>query len=119
MKKTSDGPDAERCWTLESAREILGDVRPLTEKAVVEVEPLVERRRACSVEAEQRAIDLEVQRIVEAWGHAMEALGVEVKGLWRVDFDTGSGLLCWQWPEERLEYFHGYDEGFAGRLRIQ
>ena len=26
---------------------------------------------------------------------------------------------CWQWPEEHLEYFHGYEEGFEGRTRIQ
>jgi hypothetical protein len=119
MKKTDDGSDADRSWTLDSAREILADVRAHTEKAVLAVEPLVERRQESSSEAEHKAIDLEVQQIVEAWGLAMEGLGLEVKGLWRVDFDTGSGLLCWQWPEERLEYFHGYDEGFAGRLRIQ
>jgi hypothetical protein len=49
----------------------------------------------------------------------MEALGVEVKGLWLVDFDNGSGYYCWQWPEEGLEYFHGYEEGFEARSRIQ
>ena len=49
----------------------------------------------------------------------MEALGLEVKGPWLVDFDCGSGLYCWRWPEVKLEYFHGYDEGFAGRVRIQ
>jgi hypothetical protein len=49
----------------------------------------------------------------------MEALGLEVKGLWLVDFDNGSGYFCWKWPEEKLEFFHGYDEGFQGRTRIQ
>jgi hypothetical protein len=49
----------------------------------------------------------------------MEAFGVEVKGAWLVDFDTGAGYYCWQWPEEELSYFHGYDEGFEGRIRIQ
>jgi hypothetical protein len=49
----------------------------------------------------------------------MEALGLEVKGLWLVDFDNGSGCYCWQWPEEELAFFHGYEEGFAGRTRIQ
>jgi hypothetical protein len=49
----------------------------------------------------------------------MEALGLEVKGLWLVDFDNGSGYYCWRWPEEDLAYFHGYDEGFDGRVRIQ
>ena len=26
---------------------------------------------------------------------------------------------CWKWPEEELAYFHGYEEGFGGRVRIQ
>ena len=45
------------------------------------------------------------------------ALGADVKGLWLVDFDTGAGYYCWKWPEEELAYFHGYEEGFAGRAR--
>jgi hypothetical protein len=49
----------------------------------------------------------------------MEALGLEIKGLWLVDFDNGSGYYCWRWPEPALEYFHGYEAGFAGRARIQ
>ena len=49
----------------------------------------------------------------------MEALGLDVKGLWLVDFDNGSGYYCWRWPETELAYFHGYEEGFAGRVRIQ
>ena len=50
---------------------------------------------------------------------SMEALGLEVKGLWLVDFDNGEGYYCWRWPEPDLAYFHGYDEGYSGRIRIQ
>ena len=42
-----------------------------------------------------------------------------MKGLWLVDFDNGNGYYCWRWPEPELAYFHGYDEGFDGRVRIQ
>jgi hypothetical protein len=49
----------------------------------------------------------------------MEAFGADVKGLWLVDFDNGSGYYCWRWPEPELAHFHGYDEGFSGRVRIQ
>jgi len=68
---------------------------------------------------ERRVLDIRIQKVISVWVRNMEALGVEVKGLWRVDFDNGSGYYCWQWPEERLEYFHGYEEGFEGRSRIQ
>ena len=63
--------------------------------------------------------DSQVSAILEKWAREMEALGVEVKGPWLVDFDCGAGCYCWKWPEEKLEYFHGYDEGFGGRVRIQ
>ena len=46
-------------------------------------------------------------------------LGIEVKGLWLIDFDNGSGYYCWQYPEESLQYFHGYDDGFSGRVKLQ
>ncbi|MGZ6970665.1 MAG: DUF2203 family protein [Thermoanaerobaculia bacterium] len=49
----------------------------------------------------------------------MEELGIVVKGPWLVDFDSGAGFYCWRWPEESLAFFHGYDEGFAARVRLQ
>ena len=35
-----------------------------------------------------------------------------------MDFDNGSGYYCWQYPEEGLQYYHTYEEGFRGRTRI-
>ena len=46
----------------------------------------------------------------------MEALGAEVKGVWLVDFDNGSGYYCWRWPETAIDHFHGYEEGFERPL---
>jgi hypothetical protein len=108
---------SERRWTLEAARALLPDVRARTERAVAEAEALAERQAA---QAEARgALAEQVEAVVMRWAREMEALGLEVKGLWLVDFDSGAGYYCWQWPEERLEFYHGYEEGFAGRARIQ
>ncbi len=60
-----------------------------------------------------------VQEVVAGWARDVQALGIEVKGLWLVDFDNGSGYYCWQHPERSLQYYHGYEEGFRGRMRIQ
>lgn len=49
----------------------------------------------------------------------MSALGLDIKGLWLVDFDNGSGYYCWKHPEPSLDYYHTYEEGFGGRVRIQ
>jgi len=107
-------------WSLEAAQEILPDVRARTEKAVQAVADLVaegDRHPEGSPEREQA--EQAVREVLSRWARAMEALGLEVKGPWLVDFDNGSGYYCWRWPEERLEWFHGYEEGFGGRTRIQ
>jgi len=99
---------------------MLGEVRERTGTAVSGIEPLLAERDGVTRDAPERhALDIRIQKVISSWVRSMEALGVEVKGLWRVDFDNGSGYFCWQWPEEQLEYFHGYEEGFEGRIRIQ
>jgi hypothetical protein len=107
-----------REWTLEGARAVLPDVRTRTERAVEEAEKLVLAREGASP-AEQAKVDERIQHLIERWKHEMEALGAEVKGVWLVDFDNGSGYYCWRWPETTVDHFHGYDEGFGGRSRIQ
>ena len=64
---------------------------------------------------EMQAAEQRYQAIVSAWVNKMRRLGLVVKGLWLVDFDTGDGYLCWKYPELKLGHYHGYDEGFAGR----
>ncbi|MDJ0787519.1 MAG: DUF2203 family protein [Myxococcota bacterium] len=110
----------ERTWSLATARALLPEVRERTRVAVDETEQLLAERNAAKADSpERRAADERVQRRVSRWAREMEALGLEVKGVWLVDFDTGGGYYCWRWPEEGLDYFHGYDEGFDGRTRIQ
>lgn len=108
-----------RRWTLDAARELLPEVRDRTARAVEAVERLEEERaRHDERSPERRQIESRLQETVGRWARQMEALGLEVKGLWLVDFDTGGGYYCWKWPEERLDFFHGYEDGFAGRTRI-
>ena len=94
------------------------EVQTRTERVAREVEALVAKREGLGAE-EAAALDEQIQAHVSRWAREMEALGVEVKGVWLVDFDTGAGYYCWKWPEPGLDHFHGYEEGFAGRTRIQ
>ncbi|HVH05460.1 MAG TPA: DUF2203 family protein [Myxococcota bacterium] len=109
----------ERRFSLETARALLGDVRARTERAVKEAEALAREREAhpdgtpARTAAEERSA-----AVIERWAREMEALGAEVKGLWLVDFDSGAGYYCWRWPEVDFS-FHGYEEGFDGRVPIQ
>lgn len=109
-----------RRWSLETARAMVPEVRARTAEAVGEVEKLEVRRDGLAPGDPGRvAAEQALSRVVSTWVRAMEALGAEVKGPWLVDFDNGQGYYCWRWPEEELAWFHGYDEGFPGRIRIQ
>jgi hypothetical protein len=128
---------AERHFTPEEANELLAEVRPAAEE-------LVEHRRAMVAAAarqarlvqriganggdldpqEPRRLEEEFERERDSLGRCLEkleALGVLVKDLDRglVDFpalhDGEEVLLCWQVGENEVAFWHGVDEGFAGR----
>jgi len=96
----------KRTFTFEEAAALLPQVQQLTSAAVERID----------VMASDEPSDYE--GVVAEWAEAVLALGVEVKGLWLVDFDSGAGYYCWRHPEPALEYFHGYDEGFGGRVKL-
>src|SRR4249919_358289 len=127
----------ERYFTPEEANAALAEVRPAAER-------LVAHRRTMTVVAGRRAKlvhriagnggdfdpqeprDLHEQFEAEASAVAqcveqLERLGVVVKDLDRglVDFpalrEGEEVLLCWQVGEDEVVFWHGLDEGFAGR----
>ncbi|HEX6491219.1 MAG TPA: DUF2203 domain-containing protein [Gaiellaceae bacterium] len=128
---------AARHFTPEQANELLPRVRPL-------VEELVSHRRSLAVatvrhariatkiagngggvrphevDALQSTIDAEAAGVVRCV-EELQALGVLVKDLDQglVDFPARRGedevLLCWRLGEEKVAFWHGRDDGFAGR----
>jgi hypothetical protein len=127
----------ERLFTPEEANAALVEVRPLVEQLVSH------RRKLSEAQALQTALitriagnggdmapsDLrEAQEAIErAAGAIAEAadqlteLGVQIKSLEEglVDFPALRNgevvLLCWKLGEDEILYWHGADEGFAGR----
>jgi len=128
---------AQRYFTPSEANELLAEVRPLAES-------LVQHRQGMRVAAERRArltariagnggdldpqepgeLDEQFQReshAVTQTAERLERLGVLVKDLdsGLVDFpalhEGEEVLLCWQLGEDEVTYWHGVDEGFAGR----
>ena len=131
---------AERYFTPSEANELLAEVRPLAES-------LVEHRDGMRLAAERRArltariagnggdldpqepgeLDEQFERESQAVARAVEGLqrlGLLVKDLDRglVDFPALHNgeevLLCWQVGEDEVAYWHGVDEGFAGRKEL-
>jgi hypothetical protein len=104
----------KRTFSYGEARALLPRVREVTEDAYRKVQAIETGQTPTD-----RSAQAEVDRAVSEWARTVMELGLEVKGLWLVDFDNGSGYYCWRYPEDDLLYFHSYDEGFRGRMRIQ
>ena len=109
--------ERKRTFAYDEAASLLPEVRRITEAAQDEV-----RAAGIAVSPDGGlgpAVQEQLAAIVQGWTQRILALGLEVKGLWLVDFDNGSGYYCWRYPEAGLQFYHSYDDGFPGRMRIQ
>jgi hypothetical protein len=131
---------APRYFTLEEANAALEELRPIAEEMVAKRRELVEaqgRRAALGAQVVTNGGDLTPSDFAEAddelEGAASElarcveriqAAGVLVKDLDQglLDFPAlRSGeeiLLCWRVGEGQIEFWHGLEEGFAGRKPV-
>lgn len=126
-----------RTFTLEEANAALVELRPIVERMVQHRRNLIAaqklqaelvtriagnggdmmpsdlREAAETIQGEASAITECAERINEA--------GAEIKSLEEglLDFPAKRGdedvLLCWKLGEDEIRYWHGIDEGFAGR----
>jgi hypothetical protein len=127
----------ERIYTREEANEALAELRPVAERMVAHRRRLTEaqRRQAelvvtiagnggdlgpSDLQEIAAAIQREADGIAECVATLDEA-GVQVKSLEEglLDFpserDGRAVFLCWQVGEPEVAFWHGVDEGFAGR----
>jgi hypothetical protein len=110
--------EGKKVFTFEEARGLVPAVRERT-RAALDALSGVEVPADEDADAVRERMERAAGEILGAWAKDVEAMGIEVKGPWLVDFDSGAGYWCWRWPEESLDYFHDYETGFAGRVRIQ
>ncbi len=130
-----------RYFTLEEANEALAEVRPLAERIVAERQELarIQARRAqlhaivagngggvAPSEPGELASTAEAHAAVIARClEGIQSIGAQVKDLdtGLVDFPTlrdgEEALLCWQVGEGEIAWWHGADEGFAGRRPLE
>lgn len=112
-------PESRRTFSLDEAARLLPTVKLATAEAVREAESIArELRRYSDADPRHRELSDRLGGVVTRWSARIQELELEPKGLWLVDFDNGEGYYCWQYPEESVAHFHGYDEGFAGRMKI-
>jgi hypothetical protein len=106
-------------FTLEEARALLPRVKEITQHSYEIVEELQTQLESAEHPRDVRRLEAQVHEVLQRWAAAVKELGVEVKGLWLADFDSGDGYYyCWQLGEDDIEHFHRYETGFAGRRPI-
>ena len=110
---------ARRTFSLAEAQQMLPRVQALTAQAAQEVDQLSNALHGMAETDPARALSVaQLEGAVAAWTRRVRGLGLEVQGLWLVDFDNGDGYYCWKYPEVAILHYHGYQEGFAGRMKI-
>ncbi len=109
-----------RLFTYAEAEEILPLVYRITEDSSKEVKYLMGCVEALQDKHNDASRDLQtrINQIIEKWQNKLERLGLRPKGLWLADFDNGSGYFCWKFPETKILFQHGYQDGFTGRILI-
>jgi hypothetical protein len=131
---------ADRFFTVDEANALLPIVRPLAEELVRHRRALVEalaRQEAlahtvqtngggisAAASAEVAATVLEEGQAVARCVQQIHDAGAVVKDLdtGLVDFPSLRGgeevCLCWRLGEDEIRYWHGLEEGFAGRKEL-
>jgi len=110
----------KKVFSLEEANDLLPLIYRITDEVHKKVKKMIHRIEALQgsnkiliteIEAE---INLELNR----WQNKLSRLGAVPKGMWLADFDHGDGYYCWKFPETKIQYVHGYKDGFTGRMEI-
>jgi len=111
----------KKTFILNEVSQLLPLVYRLTEEAQAEVKKIINFIDAHNDKKSRAVIELEARlnEIVTRWQIKIEKLGGEPKGLWLADFDSGDGYFCWKFPETEISYWHGYQDGFTGRIMIK
>lgn len=108
----------KKTFSYEEALALFPEIRAITATAVARITAALDGKSFESTAEIPDELISEYNDVVTEWTESMMRHGLEVKGLWLVDFDSGSGYYCWRFPEEALDHFHGYEEGFGGRVKL-
>ncbi len=122
-----------RFFTPQEANETLGAVRPIMDEILLiradllvrqpELWPSIQRSVGNGGSARLSKLYVDFERL-DKLVHRLQDLGVLVKDLntGLVDFpalhNDHEVYLCWKYDEERVEFWHEIEDGFAGRQVI-
>jgi hypothetical protein len=130
----------DREFTLEEANAAVAELRPVVARMVEHGRKLAEAQReqrqlvtriagngGDMQPSDLRELAETIQReadAIAACAEEINAAGAQIKSLEEglLDFpsrrDGEEVLLCWKLGEDDIQYWHGLEEGFAGRKRL-
>ncbi len=113
-------PSAQKVFSIESANQIIPLIYRITEETNSAVQQLSMQLDLVLDKKSDLALRIqsEIDELVTKWHSKLERLGARPKGVWLADFDNGEGYFCWKFPEKKIVYYHGYQDGFTGRKKI-
>jgi len=109
-----------KVYSISEVDRTLPIVRRITQEYVEKVQVLMVRFESAKGRHDHKLpqIEREINEAVQSWQSKLEKLGLKTKGLWIADFDSGDGYFCWKYPEEKVNFWHQYHDGFGGRVKI-
>lgn len=113
--------EGKKIFSITDAQTLLPLIYRITEVSNNKVSDLFNKQKSLKgsnvILAEN--LDQKISEEVKVWQGKLIRLGVIPKGMWLADFDNGNNYYCWKFPETEIRYFHGYKDGFSGRIEIQ
>ncbi len=113
-------PASPKTFSLDSASNLIPLIYRITEETnsaitqlSMQLDHILDKKSDLAQDVQKRIDDH-----VTKWHSKLERLGARPKGVWLADFDNGEGYFCWKFPEKKIMYFHGYQDGFTGRKKI-
>lgn len=112
--------NSKKVFTKEQAEELLPLIFHFTEKSQLAVKNFSNQIKSLRGVDSEKVLELEnsLQGEIEKWNQKMKRLGTNPKGVWLADFDSGQGYFCWKYPETKIQFWHGYEEGFTRRIEL-
>ena len=125
----------KRYFSLEEAQAIIPEVKKLISR-MLDMQKKIKLRGALEIRYEDSFLDLynSTKRLMESHKDAYEffqvmdslmEIGVFVKDpkIGLIDlysrFNGSEIFFCYKYPEEKILYWHGVDEGYAGRKSVE
>lgn len=110
----------KRIFSLDEIQSLLPIILKITDESSREVNAMMARLESLPNRSSAlgKTLEIEIERAVEVWQSKIVKLGGDPKGIWLADFDKGDGYWCWKYPENKISHWHGYQDGFSGRMMV-